>query len=216
MIARHRPDVKPKRTYDSSGRREQARQTRGRIIDTAERMFLRDGYSATTVQAIAAVAGVSADTIYKSFGGKPGLIRAIRDYALHGEGPIPAERRSDAIQQQEGDPRAIITAWGDFVAELAPRGSPILLLIRNVAASDPEVRALHDELDAARLKRMTTNARRLRDAGHLRPGISLAHAADILWTYSSPELYELFVLRRGWTPERYGRYVAEAMISALL
>ncbi|HWF49111.1 MAG TPA: hypothetical protein VG294_00590, partial [Solirubrobacteraceae bacterium] len=158
----------------------------------------------------------SADTIYKSFGGKPGLIRAIRDRALEGEGPLPAERRSDEIQQQESDPREIIIAWGRFVAELAPRGAPILLLIRDVAASDPEVRALRDELDADRLRRMTANARRLRDRGHLRPGISLAHAADILWTYSSPELYELIVLRRGWTPERYGRYAADAMINALI
>jgi AcrR family transcriptional regulator len=216
MIEHRRPDVKPKRSYDGSRRREQARQNRSRIIATAEQLFLRDGYSATTVHEIAAAAGVSPDTIYKSFGGKPGLIRAIRDHALQGEGPIPAERRSDAIQEHESDPRAIINAWGRFVAELAPRASPILLLIRDVAASDPEVRALRDELDADRLKRMTTNARRLRDAGHLRPGISLAHAADILWSYSSPELYELLVLRRGWTPKRYGRYVAQAMINALL
>jgi AcrR family transcriptional regulator len=216
MIEHPPSDVKRKRSYDASRRRQQARHNRSRVIDEAERMFLRDGYSTTTVQAIAAAAGVSADTIYKSFGGKPGLIRAIRDRALEGEGPLPAERRSDEIQQQESDPREIIIAWGRFVAELAPRGVPILLLIRDVAASDPEVRALRDELDADRLRRMTANARRLRDGGHLRPGISLAHAADILWTYSSPELYELIVLRRGWTPERYGRYAADAMINALI
>ncbi|MGB0093940.1 MAG: TetR/AcrR family transcriptional regulator [Solirubrobacteraceae bacterium] len=216
MIERRPADVKRKRSYDGSRRRERARQNRRRIIDTAERMFLRDGYAGTTVQAIAAAAGVSADTIYKSFGGKPGLIRAIRDHALEGKGPIPAERRSDEIQQRESDPRAIISAWGGFVAELAPRASPILLLIRDAAASDPEVCALRDELDADRLKRMTHNARRLRDAGHLRPGISLAQAADILWAHSSPELYELLVLRRGWTPQRYGQYVADAMINALV
>ena len=216
MIDRSRPDVKRKRSYDASRRREQARQSRSRIIDTAERMFLRDGYSPTTVQAIAVSASVSADTIYKSFGGKPGLIRAIRDRALEGEGPVPAERRSDEIQERESDPRAIISAWGGFVAELAPRASPILLLIRDVAASDGEVRALRDELDADRLSRMTDNARRLRDAGHLRAGVSLAQAADTLWTYSSPELYDLLVLRRGWTPQCYGRYIADAMLTALL
>ncbi|MBV8954071.1 MAG: hypothetical protein JO179_08025, partial [Solirubrobacterales bacterium] len=161
-------------------------------------------------------AGVSADTIYKSFGGKPGLIRAIRDRALEGEGPVPAEQRSDEIQQREADPRTIINAWGRFVAELAPRASPILLLVRDAAASNPEVRALEDELDADRLKRMTDNARRLRNGGHLRSGLSVANAADILWTYSSPELYELLVMRRGWTPKRYGAFVAEAMINALL
>jgi hypothetical protein len=89
-------------------------------------------------------------------------------------------------------------------------------LIRDAAASDPEVRALRDEIDADPLKRMTDNARRLRDAGRLRPGISLAQAADVLWAHSSPELYELLVLRRGWTPQRYRQYVARAMINALL
>ncbi len=63
---------------------------------------------------------------------------------------------------------------------------------------------------------MTLNARGLSHAGHLRPGITAAQAADILWTYSSPELYELLVLRRGWTAERYGRFAAHAMTAALL
>jgi hypothetical protein len=63
---------------------------------------------------------------------------------------------------------------------------------------------------------MTENARRLRDGGQLRAGISLGRAADTLWTYGSPELYELLVLRRGWSPQRYGRFIAEAMISVLL
>jgi AcrR family transcriptional regulator len=216
MIDRSPADVKRGRSYDSTRRRDRARESRRCVLQAAERMFLAGGYSATTVQAIAAAAGVSADTIYKSFGGKPGLIRAIRDHALEGEGPVPAERRSDAIQQRETDPRKIIKAWGAFVAELAPRASPILLLIRDAAVTDLEVRKLQNELDADRLKRMTDNARHLRDGGHLRRGITVAQTADILWTYSSPELYELLVLRRGWTPKRYGEFVAEAMAAALL
>jgi hypothetical protein len=60
---------------------------------------------------------------------------------------------------------------------------------------------------------MTVNARGLHDAGHLRPGVSLSKAADILWTYSSPELYELRVVRRGWSPQRFGGFVAEAMMA---
>jgi hypothetical protein len=100
---------------------------------------------------------------------RPGLIRTIRDRALEGEGPVSAERRSDGIQAREVDPRTIVRAWGAFVAELAPRASPILLLIRDAAA-----------------------------------------------TYSSAELYELLVLRRGWSPARYGCFVADAMIKALL
>jgi AcrR family transcriptional regulator len=208
--------VKKNRRYDAGRRQESARRTRVAIVDAAARRFLRDGYASTTIAAVAADAGVSVDTIYKSFGGKPGLVRAIRNRALEGGGPVPAEQRSDTLHDGERDPRTIIKAWGALTAEVAPRVAPILLLIRSAAATDAEAVALLEEMDADRMRRMTENARRLRDAGHLRRGITLARTADVLWTYSAPELYELLVLRRGWSPSRYGRFVADAMIDALL
>lgn len=209
-------NVKPRRSYDASRRRAQADRNHTRTVESAERLFRRDGYATTTIAAIAAEADVSVDTIYKSFGGKAGLVRAIRTQALEGEGLVPAEQRSDKLHAREADPRAIIQGWGALSAEVAPRVSPILLLIRDAAATDPEGRALLEEMDADRLRRMTQNARRLRDAGHLRAGLTLAQAADVLWTFSSPELYELLVLRRGWTPKRYGRFIVDALIHALL
>jgi AcrR family transcriptional regulator len=210
------PAVNTRRRYDSSGRRERARQTRGQIVDAAETLFLTRGYAATTVAAIAAAAQVSVETIYKGFGGKPGLVRAIVDKGLAGEGPIPAEQRSDQIRDTEPDPRRILSAWGTFTTEIAPRTAPILALARDAAASDPEVAATLEEISAARHQRMTLNARRLADAGHLRPGLTLGEAADTLWTYSSPELYDLLVRQRGWPPEKYGRFVGQALIAALL
>ena len=208
--------VKSKRRYDSERRREQARRTRQRIIEVAERRFLHDGYAATTVASVAADAGVSADTVYKGFGGKTGLVRAIREQALEGEGPRPAEERSDELQQTARDPRTIIEGWGRLTTEVAPRVAPILLLMRDAAAVDAEAARLRDEMDADRLRRMTDNARRLRATGAVRPGITLAQTADVLWTYSAPELYELLVLRRTWSRKRFGRFVADAMADALL
>jgi len=207
--------VKSKRRYDSERRREQARRTRQRIIEVAERRFLHDGYAATTVASVAADAGVSADTVYKAFGGKPGLVRAIREQALEGEGPRPAEERSDELQQTV-DARTIIEGWGRLTTEVAPRVAPILLLMRDAAAVDAEAARLRDEMDADRLRRMTDNARRLRATGGVRPGITLAQTADVLWVYSAPELYELLVLRRSWSRKRFGRFVADAMADALL
>ncbi len=215
-MSRGSAPVNQKRPYDASRRQEQARRNREAIIDAAERGFLRDGYAATTVAAIAAEAGVSDHTIYKSFGGKPGLIRAIRARALEGRGPVPAEQRSDQLQTEHADPRQIIDGWGTLTAEVAPLVAPILLLIRDAATTDPVVGDLLAELDADRLRRMTDNARRLHDAGHLRPGVTLDHAADVLWTYSAPELYELLVLRRGWPLPQFSDFIAQAMIEALL
>jgi AcrR family transcriptional regulator len=213
---RKRPAVKNTRRYDSTRRQEQARQTREAILDSARQAFLRDGFAPTTIAAIAAGARVSVDTVYKAFGGKPGLVRAICQQALRGEGPIPAEARSDALHAGGTDPRTIIRGWGALTTEVAPRVAPILLLVRAAAASDPEMAGLQSEIEGQRLERMTENARRLGEAGHLRTSLTVEQAGEILWTYSSPALYELLVLIRGWPVERYGGFIAEGMIAALL
>ncbi|MEO8898361.1 MAG: TetR/AcrR family transcriptional regulator [Candidatus Dormibacter sp.] len=215
-MGRQRRAVKGKRVYDASSRREQALRNRNRIIDSAERRFLDDGYAFTTIAAVADDAGVSVDTIYKTFGGKPGLVRAIRERALRGARPVAAEQRSDELQAHEADPRKIIQGWGRFVTEIAPRTTPILLLLRDAAGTDPEIQVLLEEMDSDRLRRMTDNARRLHTAGQLRSGVTVALAADVMWMYSSPELYELMVLRRGMPLRRYGQFVADAMIAALV
>jgi len=208
--------VKPRRRYDSPRRAEQARQTRAAVTSAAQRLFLRDGFAATTIAAIAAEAGVSAETIYKAFSGKPGLVRAICEQALAGEGPIPAETRSDHLQASEPDPRKIIRGWGRLSAEIAPLVSPILLLLRAAALTDPQMASLRGEIEASRLTRMIRNARTLAEGGHLRAGMTTEHAGEIMWTYSSPELYELLVVSRRWPPQEYGIFIADAMIAALL
>ena len=205
-----------RRKYDTTRRRAKAAQTREEILVAARRRFLGDGYVATTVAAIAGDAGTSVDTIYKTFGGKPGLLRAICDVALAGSGPVPAEERSDALQAGTRDPRVILRGFGRLTSEVSPLVSPLLLVLRDAAAIDTDAAALRAELDAQRLARMTHNAGNLAGAGHLRPDLSVEEAAQILWTYASPELYDLLVLRQGWSPEQLGRFVGEALVAALL
>jgi AcrR family transcriptional regulator len=208
--------VKPGRRYDSSRRQRQALRTREVILDAARELFLGGGYAGTRIQAIAEAADVSVETIYKAFGGKPGLVRAIAEKGLEGADPIPAEQRSDEMRTLERDPHEVMQRWGMFTAEVAPLAAPIALLIRTAAGVDPDMGALRDDLDRARLARMEVNARALFERGDFREGITLERARDVLWAYSSPELYELLVLRQGWPLENYGRFVADAMIAALL
>jgi len=205
-----------KRPYDASRRRAGAEASRRRVLEAAERRFLAGGYASTTIGAIAADAQVSADSIYKSFGGKPGLIRSIYADALRGREALPAEVRSDEVQRAERDPRAILRAFGGFVAELSPRAAPLALLVRSAAQSHPELQPLVKDIAASRLRRMTENAQRLAAAGHLRADVTVERAADVMWLYSEPDLYELLVLQRGFTLERFGEFVADAMIAALI
>jgi AcrR family transcriptional regulator len=209
-------EVKTRRRYDSSRRRKQAALTRTGILDTARQQFLHNGYAATTVARIAAEAETSVETIYKAFGGKSGLVRALWEQALAGRRTTPAPDRSDELVSTATDPVTVLKGWGSFITELAPEGSPIMLLIRAAATADSEMAALLAEAEDQRRQRMRHNARTLQQRGWLRPGISLSTATDILWAYSSAELYELLVIKSGWSPRRYGDFIGQATIAALL
>jgi AcrR family transcriptional regulator len=206
--------VKPRR-YDATRRQDQARQRQQAVLDVAQSLFFELGYTTTTITGIAAAAGVSPETIYKSFGGKPGLVRALRTRALLGAGEEPAERRSDELRDL-ADPHDIVRGWARLAAEVAPRVAPILLLVREASVIDPTMHELFDEMDNDRRDRMRANARALARAGHLRPGISLAMATDVMFAVSSPEMYDLLVERGGWSLRRYARFVETTIASTLL
>jgi AcrR family transcriptional regulator len=208
--------TKGTRPYNSRSRQAQARRTREAILDIARRRFLANGYAATTMASIAGEAGVAVDTAHKAFGGKAGLARAIYERGLAGQGAVPAPQRSDEMQRGEHDPHTVVHRWGMFSTEVAPLVAPVHLLIREAAATDPDMAALLADSDRARRERMRRNAQTLAERGHLRTGLTLEDATDVLWTYSSPELYELLVLHCGWDLTRYGQFLGDAIASALL
>ena len=186
------------------------------MLGAARQRLLDHGYADTTVAMIAADAGTSVDTIYKAFGGKAGLVRTLWRQALEGEEPTPAPTRSDQLSQTETDPVRVLHGWGRFTTELAPRAAPILLLVKAAAATDSDMALLLADSEQQRRTPMRHNARRLQRRGWLRAGVTLAQATDILWTYSSAELYDLLVLRSGWPVERYGAFIGDALVAALL
>jgi AcrR family transcriptional regulator len=202
--------------YPARGRLEQAQRARAAILEAARHAFLESGYAATTIAAVAGEAGVSVETVYKAFGGKAGLVKAIYERALAGRGARPAPERSDAMSASSKDGRTIVREWGALTAEVSPLAAPVLLLLRSAAATDPELAPLLAEADQQRLTRMRHNAGVLAERGFLRRGVAVERAADIMWAYTSPELYEVFVLRRGWTPERLGEHIATVLEATLL
>jgi len=216
MIHVPRPSVKTTRRYDSSQRKGAAAARRRTVLEAAGRRFLRDGYAATTVASIAADAGVSVETVYKAFGSKPGLVRAMWDAGLAGEGPVHAEIRSDLVSSTDTDPQVIIASWARLTTEVAPRAAPVMLLVRAAAATDPDMASLREELDAQRLARMTHNADALAKGGQLREGVTRAKARDVLLTYTTPEIYELLVLRQGWSLDDFAEFIGLGIAAALL
>ncbi len=210
--------VNGRRTYNSERRQEQARQNRRAVLAAAHRLFVADGYAATTISAVAAEAGVSVETVYKAFGNKPGLVKAAFDVAVVGDDePLPMLQREFVRRTAaEPDSRKKFAAYGEHVAGVGDRTGLILLAVRAAAATDPGAADVWQQLQTERLTGMTVFAQHLHDGGHLRDGVSINEARDVLWTHNSVELWDLLVNQRGWSSRRYGRWVARQLIAALL
>ncbi len=210
--------VNPGRRYDSGRRKQQARQTRLAVLGAARRLFFERGYAATTMTDVAALADVSVETVYKAFKNKPGLAKALFDVAVVGDDePVPLLQREFVRHNSaEPDPRRKLLGFGAHLAEVSPRIGPIELVLRDAAATDLAAAAVWREVQAERLTGMTAFARHLHDGGHLRGGISMNEARDILWTFNSVELWDLLANQRGWTNKHFGDWVASQLIAALL
>lgn len=205
------------RSYDARRRQEAAEESRKRVLARSRELFLANGYGRTTVAAIAHAAGVSKESVYKGFGGKPGLVRAIYEQSLLGAGGPPAEERSDRAQATIKDPRELMEQFGRFIGEVSPLGSPVHLLIRDAAASgDQDMAALLRDVDNERYQRMLHNARQVLGRGFLRPDLTVEEVADVFFMITSAELYETLVLKRGWSAERFGRLAARTLAANLL
>jgi AcrR family transcriptional regulator len=187
------------------------------VLAQSRELFLAAGYGRTTIAAIARAAGVSKESVYKGYGGKPGLVRAIFEQSLLGAGGPPAEERSDRAQATATDARELMDQFGRFTAEVSPLGAPVFLLIRDAAASgDPEMAVLLRDVEDARYRRMLHNARQVLGRGFLKAGLTEQEVADVMFTCTSAELYESLVLKRGWDAERYGSFIARTLAANLL
>ena len=215
------PDVvKPRRRYESARRQEQAAQTRRDIMAAAGSLFRERGYSTTSMPAIASEAGVVVETIYRSFGSKAGLFRAVVESAIAG-GPtradVPVENRP-AIRAviDEPDPRRQLELYAATQPGIHRRSGPLLRALRDARSADEELGALWNEMEEWRLRGQGRMVGLLAERRTLRAGMSVEGARDICWTLCSLAVHDLLVLDRGWAPEKYREWLAAALIAALL
>lgn len=203
------------RRYDAAGRRAAAERSRRAVLDACLHLVLRDGYRATTVRAVAERAGVSAETVYKAFGNKRGLMKAVYDTVLAGDdAPVPLGDRPElrAILAI-ADPVAKLHSYAGFVCGVHERLGGLQPVL---AAADPELAEIVAETDRERLTGVTAFVAHLQAVGHLAPGLDPARAADACWALTSPQFYALLVHTRGWPPARYRAQLADLLITAVL
>jgi AcrR family transcriptional regulator len=208
-----------RRPYVSHLRDEQARLTQRRILDAAAELFLADGYPATTMAAIATAAGVSAQTVYNTFGTKPALLKRLHDIRLAGddEATAIADRPELVRLRSLPDPRAFITGYVHFGRLIFDRIGPLLsVILAGAATGDAELIAPLEAVNAERLAGTMAAATHLASMHALRRGLGVERARDLMWTLNSIEVWRLLVEQRGWTPDAYEKWSTQAMIDSVL
>jgi len=209
--------VKPRRRYESPRRREQAAATRQAILEAAERLFAERGYVGTSVAQIAEEARVALKTVYAVFGTKADVLRALWNLRMRGdEDPVPmAERPWFREIVDEPDPRRRLDLVARNVRVVRERTAHVTEIVRQAAPADEQIAALWE--------RFQRELYELGVRGILetieRDGVlatDLNTAADIGWTVTHPDVYQLLVRQRGWSAEDYERWLADTLPEQLI
>lgn len=213
-------NARPRRRYDAPRRREQAAQTRAKIIDAAQRVFLERGYAGATIPRIAAEADVAVETVYRSATGKAGLLAAAVQAAVAGgteHAEVPVEQRPGIRKViEETDPRRQLAAYAATQPGVWSRVGPLLRVLDAAATTDETLVELRQQHADQRLTGLRRFADLLATRGALRPELTAELAADIIWTLCAQANYDSLVTSRGWTHEQYRDWLTDMLAAALL
>lgn len=199
-------------------RRARAAMTRAQILRAATELFLADGYTATTMPAIATAAGVTRATVFNSVGSKAEVLKAAYDVAVVGDSaPAPIfQRREMMAMFEEPDPQRTLELYAEIIAGIGERISGLYEVFRAAATADPVISAVWEQIQRERLIGATYFVSMLASKGPLRDGLSLDAAADIVWVHIDNGIYHRFVRERGWPRDQFEAWFATTLDAQLL
>jgi AcrR family transcriptional regulator len=210
--------VKPSRRYRSAVRTEQAQRTQGRILEAARALFLEHGFAAATIAAIAEQAGVAPETVYATYRTKAGLLGSVvRAAVLRDDGPADVlEHRWVKDLLRLPDLPSQLAALARHTARTVGLTSPMHTVIAAAGSGNSELDDLRRELREMRFGGQAQVIAVIADEQTLRPGLTVQEAADTFSALASPELHHVLTADRGWSHERYARWLEETTRAALL
>ena len=199
-------ESRPRRTYQSARRQQQAVTTRAEVVDAALLLFAERGWAGTGMRDVAREAGVSVETVYANFRSKSDLLMAAINVGVVGDAePVPLADRPEFVAIAQGGRQARARAAAHLVTEILQRNGSMIRVLREAAASDPE---------AARLLRQ----------GELQQRADVEHAASLiagrpvptrecqgLWAVMDVEVFRLLTDVSGWTPDEYESWLADVI-----
>jgi TetR/AcrR family transcriptional regulator, regulator of autoinduction and epiphytic fitness len=211
-------EITSKRTYDSSRRKKQARQTRREILEAARKLFISRGYSGAAMESIAKAAGVAVETVYASFGNKRVILSSLIGVSLVGDDdPTPLlQRQSPIAVMQEKEQERQIQMFTEDMAEIMGRVAPLFEVMHVAAKTEPEIAEMLQRILDERAEAMGVFINALISNGPLQEGLTLEEAAETVWALTSAEVYTLLVTDRGWSVEKYKQWLVSALTKLII
>lgn len=199
--------VKPS---EPSYRQLQAEATAQRILQAARRLFHERGYAATTLELIAAEAGVAVPTVYARFKSKRGLLEGLR-------GVMRQEAEVTSLIDAaigEPDPERKLELYARQVRQQMERSYDVIAIHREASRVDPAAADAHRRVLDSRARVIGRFARTLKPV--LAPGVSVRWATDLCWALANEELYRELVAERGWSPAQFEDWLSRTLRQQLL
>jgi AcrR family transcriptional regulator len=211
-------DVKSRRPYQGTARQARTRRTRAAVVEAARSLFVERGYAATTIEAISDRSDTPQPTVYRLFSSKLGILKALLDVSVGGddEAVAMADRPQVRALVSDEDPKNQLAGFAALLREVMARVGPVHRILADAARSDEAAASLLAEIARQRHEGQRRIARSVARSGSLRPGLRERDAGDIVHALASPEVYGLLVSDRGWSGERYEKWLSSILIDQLL
>jgi AcrR family transcriptional regulator len=202
-----------RRAYRSSIRRGDAPAL---VCEAAYRLFSTKGYLATSIEDIAAEAGVARPTVFTAVGPKPVILRTVVDQALAGDdAPVPIAERSwwrEAIE--EPDPVRSIQLYARNMCRIAGQGALVLRALEIAASIDTDAADVWARFQQQRRVGLNEFAVKLaQKTSALRYDEDTI--TDTMWTLA-PDAYLRLVHDAGWPVERFQAWLADLLLRMFL
>jgi len=184
--------------------------TKDRIVAAARALMADRGWAATTIDAIAEEAGVATPTVYAAFGNKRTIVDGMRQAMLR-DSAIP-----QLMEQAGAEPEAAtrLELWAKLIRQQMETSYDVISIHRQAARADPAFAAEYRKVLDNRARTFAEFISDLKEG--LGPGMDTRTATDLLWAYSNEELYRELVEERGWSHDRYERWLARTLVAQLI
>ena len=212
------PAAGHRRPQDGKSGQARTRLARAAVVQAARTLFAERGYAGTTIEAISELSDVPPATVYRLFSSKLGILKAVLDVSVVGDDHAVAmlDRPQVRALVSDEDPKEQLAGFAALLREVMARAAPMHRILADAARSDEDAASLLAQLGRQRQEGQRRIARSLARSGALRPGLRERDAADVIYALASPEVYGLLVFDRGWSAERYEKWVNAILIDQLL